>query len=451
MEVCDTSRPISEIRSYDVPTTLETLNYYATSTQFTEPPNKITTQHDDCFDDIIAYTDRIPLGTTLGIGAWNYPLVNCASKSIPSILFGNSMIYKPSEYTPSSALFMAELYEEAGLPEGLFQVLLGGGKSGNSNNNDNNNSGDNGMNVGQTLVEEYCSSILDCNTHGKISFTGSVNTGHQIAKQTTCKNGSNANFTFHRLNLELGGKSPLIILDDCNIDNAVQNAIMANWYSNGQVCSNGTRVYVHESKYDTFVSKLIDETSKLKIGHPMNDDVDIGPMISKEHMDRVLRYIDIGKHEDGATLYYGGERLCGPIKYGHNKDGGEDSQSFMYEYGNFLSPAIFADCTDDMKIVQEEIFGMVMTIMKFQDEKEVIQRANATKYGLAAGIITNDVNRAKRISSQLMAGTVWINTYNVANIAIPWGGFKQSGIGHENGIAAMEAWTTQKVTFVQTK
>lgn len=446
LEVGDTSRPISEIRSYDVPATIRTLSYYANSISSSSgAPTAANRLHLSDLDSnanansmTSYYTQRIPLGTTLGIGAWNYPLVNCISKSIPAILYGNSMIYKPSEYTPSSALFMAELYEEAGLPQGVFQVILGG------YTNDGN------YNVGQTLVEEYCSSVLHANTNGKISFTGSVHTGHQIAKQTT--NNNDNNFAFHKLNLELGGKSPLIIMEDCNMNNAIQNAIIANWYSNGQVCSNGTRIYVHESRYDEFVDKIVKETSKLNIGHPLNDNVDIGPMIHKEHMEKVLEYIHVGIHDDGATLCYGGERLTGPMTHGcnhtSNDDGNDDGQSLLYDNGYFLSPAIFVDCNDEMRIVQEEVFGMVMTIMKFKDEEEVIKRANGTKYGLAAGIVSNDICRAQRIASKLVAGTVWINTYNIADVEVPWGGVKQSGIGCENGTAAMEAWTTEKVMYI---
>ena len=424
LELNDTSKPISQIKSYDVPTAIETLSYYAYMPSIL--PSGSTLHHLDAHHSF-AYTHRIPLGLTIGIGAWNYPLLNAVMKSAPSLIFGNSMIYKPSELTPSSALFLAELYEECGLPKGVFQVVLGKGKD-----------------VGKTLIDEYCSTSINHNTEGKISFTGSVDAGHDIAAQTassctttpTTNNRINRmhNANFHRLNLELGGKSPLIIMEDCDIDNAVSIAIQANFYANGQVCSNGTRVYVHESINESFITKLVQETCKLKIGLPSQVDVDIGPMVSKEHMEKVVEYIQIGKNDDGATLVHGGEKVSSSI------DGHHD--------GYFLSPAIFVNCTDDMRIVQEEVFGMLMSVLTFEDDEEVIGRANATNFGLAAGIVTNNVKKAHRMASRLNTGTVWINQYNTSHVSVPWGGMKQSGIGRENGTAALEAWTTEKVVFM---
>lgn len=422
LETNETGRPIKEIQSYDIPTTIEALNYY--SYMPTILSSGSTYQHLD-HNHSLAYTIHEPIGITVGIGAWNYPLVNAVMKSAPALIFGNSMIYKPSELTPSSALVLAEIYEDAGLPKGVFQVLLGSGED-----------------VGKLLIHEYSSflsSSSTCrhnNTHGKISFTGSVTTGHNILSNSSSSSSSSI---LHKVNLELGGKSPLIIMNNCNLNNAISKTIQANWYSNGQVCSNGTRVYVHESIYDEFISKLIVETEKLNIGNPNDMNVDIGPMISKEHMEKVLRYIDIGVNEDGATLVYGGERL-------YNGNDGDDGN--VLSNGNFLSPAIFINCHDEMRIVKEEVFGMLMSVLKFSDEEEVLQRANASHFGLAAGIITNDLKQAHRMASKLKAGTVWINNYNMSHVSMPWGAVKKSGIGCENGNAALEAWTTEKVIFI---
>ncbi len=446
MEVYDTSRPIHEIQSYDIPTTIETLNYYSCMSSII--PSGVTYNQmslSSTNDQSFAYTMKQPIGVTIGIGAWNYPLVNAVMKSAPALIFGNSMIYKPSELTPCSTIRLAEIYEEAGLPKGVFQVLLG-----------------NGDDVGKTLIQEYMTSLstlsssssssinMNMNTHGKISFTGSVRTGRDIASMvssSTTPNNQKKNTMFHRLNLELGGKSPLIIMKDCNITHAVQNAIKANFYSNGQVCSNGTRVYVHELIYDEFISLLVQQTKQLKIGNPFDYDVDIGPMISKEHMENVLNYIDIGKNYDGATLLYGGERLT--LKNMKSSSGnGDDDNYELLSNGYFLSPAIFTNCNDNMRIVQEEVFGMLMSVLTFNSEEEVIQRANANEYGLAAGIITNDLKQAHRMASKINASTVWINNYNVGNVSLPWGAMKQSGVGSETGSSAIDSWTTEKVIYV---
>jgi acyl-CoA reductase-like NAD-dependent aldehyde dehydrogenase len=260
----------------------------------------------------------------------------------------------------------------------------------------------------------------------KVSFTGSVSTGLNVYQQ--------ASRQMKKVTMELGGKSPLIIFDDADVDNAVGGAMMANWYSSGQVCSNGTRVFVQEEILDEFVEKLLERTKKLRIGDPMDSETDIGPMAHKQQMDKVLDYIDIGVKE-GATLLYGGKPPSNLPE--HLKD------------GYYLEPAIFTNCTDEMTIVREEIFGMVMSILPFRTEEEVIVRANNTEFGLAAGVFTRDLNRGYRVIDNLDAGATWINNYNLAPINLPWGGCKKSGIGRENGVASVEEWTQWKSVYCE--
>lgn len=234
--------------------------------------------------------------------------------------------------------------------------------------------------------------------------------------------------------MELGGKSPFIVFDDAHIDNAVSGAMMANWYSSGQVCSNGTRVFVQEDVMEEFVERLVERTEKLKIGDPFDGATDIGPMAHKQQYEKTLQYIDIGVKE-GANLLYGGSRPSNLPQ--HLTD------------GYYLEPAIFTNCTDEMTIVREEIFGMVMSILSFQTEEEVIARANDTDFGLAAGVFTRDLQKGHRVIDGLDAGATWINTYNLAPIHLPWGGAKKSGIGRENGVASVEEWTQWKSVYCE--
>jgi acyl-CoA reductase-like NAD-dependent aldehyde dehydrogenase len=390
IEVMDTGRCISEIRMNDIPSAVHILSYYAHLPGILSHGSVC-----DVHSSLLSYTHREPLGVTAGIGAWNFPFLNAVSKSAPALVFGNSMIYKPSELTPSNTLVLADIYQEAGMPEGVFQVLLGDG--------------------------HVAAEMIHTEHVRKISFTGSLETGQKIYK--------NAAEHMQKVTLELGGKSPLIIMPDCDIDKAVQGAIDANFYANGQVCSNGTRVFVHESIKDDFLASLVLQTEKLKLGDPMNPATNIGPMISKAHMNKVLEYIRLGKEVDGATLVYGGEKL--------NSN------------GNFITPCIFADCHDGMTIVQEEVFGMLMSVLTFQDIDEVVARANATKFGLAAGIYTNDTANALKLSKRLQVGNVYINTYNEGPCEMPWGGIKKSGIGREGGsLEALYEWTECKSVYV---
>ena len=396
METLDTGRVIRETQ-FDVQEGMETLHYYAGLVN-SLGGGMYNVPGGSGYN--LAYAHREPLGVTVGIGAWNYPLQGALWKSVPALAFGNAMIFKPSEYTPSTALWLAQCYHEAGLPEGVFQVVLGG------------------KDVGEEL-------IMSENV-AKISFTGSLASGKRVYEL--------ASRGMKKATLELGGKSPLIVFDDANLDNAISGAMMANWYSSGQVCSSGTRVFVHESQMDDFVRKLVERTKKLRIGDPMDPRTDIGPMAHEQQMEKTLSHIDIGKKE-GATLLYGGTRV-------------KDLPNGLKD-GYFLLPAIFTDCTDDMTIVHEEIFGMVMSILPFSDEEDVVSRANNTEFGLAAGVFTKDIQRGLRMVKKMKAGTTWINNYNLTPVQLPWGGFKKSGIGSENGIGGVEAWTQWKSVYVE--
>jgi betaine-aldehyde dehydrogenase len=287
--------------------------------------------------------------------------------------------------------------QQAGLPEGLFQVAQGFAETGR-------------------LLSRHAGIQ-------KVSVTGSVGTGKAVM--------ADAAATLKHITLELGGKSPLIICDDAKLDNAVSGALLANFYSAGEVCSNGTRVFVHRSVKAAFIDKLRARVSAMRIGNPLDPQTQVGSLISAEHMDKVLGYIARGKAE-GAQVIAGGYRVTE----------GDLASGF------FVAPTVFDECHDDMAIAREEIFGPVMTVLAFDDEDEVIARANATQFGLSAGVFTNDLTRGHRMIAQLQAGTCWINHYNVTPVEMPFGGMKMSGLGRENGRAAIEHYTQLKSVYV---
>ncbi|ETM53147.1 betaine aldehyde dehydrogenase, variant [Phytophthora nicotianae INRA-310] len=394
LETIDTGRPIAETIVTDVLSATDCLNYYGGVSP------SVGGQHLELTGGSWAYTKREPLGVTAGIGAWNYPLQSAAWKSAPALAFGNSMVFKPSEETPLTALKLAEAYMEAGVPEGVFNVVLGAGET------------------GQALVEHQ--------DVAKVSFTGSVGTGRNVY--------AGAAKDLKKVTMELGGKSPLIVFDDADIEQAVAGAMMGNWYSSGQVCSNGTRVFVQRKIFDKFVQRMHERTLKLRIGDPLDPSTDIGPMIHEKHMKLVESYIEKGVAEGATLLKGGGERIM---------------PSEATKDGFFLTPAIFVDCKDDMTIVREEIFGMVMCILPFDTEEEVLTRANDTIFGLSAGVFTKDITRAHRMIDELQAGTTWINNYNLAPVETPWGGYKKSGVGRENGLAGVDSWTQLKSVYVE--
>jgi betaine-aldehyde dehydrogenase len=307
------------------------------------------------------------------------------------------MIFKPSDLTPLTALKLAEIMKEAGVPDGVFNVLPGDGRTG-------------------ALLAAHPAIA-------KISLTGSVPTGKKVMAA--------AAETLKQVTLELGGKSPIIVFEDADIESAVGGAMLGNFYSAGEVCSNGTRVFVHRSVKDKFVARLLERTAKIKLGDPTDPATQMGALISEAHMEKVLGYVQRGVAE-GAKLLCGGKRVT---------DGAMAA-------GNFVSPAIFDATGDDLTIVREEIFGPVMTILSFESEDEVVARANGTEFGLGAGIFTRDLTRAHRVIAELQAGTCWINTYNITPIELPFGGYKQSGLGRENSRAALDHYSQIKSVYV---
>ncbi|MDC9818362.1 betaine-aldehyde dehydrogenase [Pectobacterium polonicum] len=394
LETHDTGKPLSETRTVDIVTGADVLEYYAGLIPMLEG------QQIPLRDTSFVYTRREPLGVVAGIGAWNYPIQIALWKSAPALAAGNAMIFKPSEVTSLTALKLAEIYTEAGLPAGVFNVLTGTGKS-----------------VGQVLT-----------THpgiAKVSFTGGIASGKTVMANA-------AGSTLKDVTMELGGKSPLIIFDDADLDKAADIAMMANFFSSGQVCTNGTRVFVPQALQAQFEAKILARVQRIRIGDPTDELVNFGPLVSFPHRESVLRYIESGKRE-GARVLVGGEPMT---------DGD-------YAQGAYVAPTVFTDCRDDMKIVREEIFGPVMSILTYQDEGEVIRRANDSAYGLAAGIVTRDLNRAHRVIHQLEAGICWINTWGESPAEMPVGGYKHSGVGRENGITTLEHYTQIKSVQVE--
>ena len=395
LETQDVGKPISESLAVDISSAADALEYFG---------GMAAGIHGEFFDlkNAFGYTRREPLGICAGIGAWNYPIQIAAWKAAPALACGNSMIFKPSELTPVTSLELAKAFMEAGAPPGLFNVVQGDGR------------------VGTKLVEHPLVA--------KISLTGSVSTGKKIFAGAAAQ--------LKHITLELGGKSPLIIFEDADIDNAVSAAMLANFYTQGEVCSNGTRVLIQRKIFDSFLKKLVERTEKIRLGEPTDPATQMGAVISKAHLEKIIRFIDSGK-SSGARLLTGGFRPEKDFK-------GRDITS-----GNFLTPAIFTDCNDSMEICKEEIFGPVLSMLSFDSEEEVIERANNTPFGLSAGVFTNDIKRGHRLIHQLQAGTCWINNYNITPIELPFGGYKQSGQGRENSLAAIQHYTQLKSVYVE--
>ncbi|XP_072046168.1 4-trimethylaminobutyraldehyde dehydrogenase-like [Amphiura filiformis] len=393
MEVMDNGKPIWEAR-LDIWTAVDALDYFGSLAP------TLAGEHIKMPSGSFGYTIREPLGVCGGIGAWNYPIQMAAWKSAPALACGNTMVFKPSPLTPVTAVMLAELYTECGLPKGVFNVIQGQAETGH----------------------------LLC-THpdiAKVSFTGSVPTGTKIMQD--CAVG------IKPVTLELGGKSPLIIFGDSDVDNAVKGAMLANFLSQGQVCSNGTRVFVEKKIKDEFVEKLVARTEAMKLGDPSEDDTLVGATISHQQMDKVLGYVE-GAKKEGAKVLCGGDRVI--------------PENPKLSGGFFVRPCVLDNLNDGMTVVKEEVFGSVLGLLAFEDEEEVIQRANDTKFGLAGGVFTRDLGRANRVISRLEAGSCWINTFNICPAGLPFGGFKYSGLGRENGTVTIDHYTQLKSVYVE--
>ena len=387
LETYDTGKPYQETSVADATSGADALEYFGGMAA------TLTGQHIQLGENWV-YTRREPLGVCVGIGAWNYPTQIACWKGAPALACGNAMIFKPSETTPLCALKVAELLHEAGLPAGLYNVVQGMGEVGSAL-------------VGDPRVD-------------KISLTGSVPTGRRVYAAAAAG--------MKHVTMELGGKSPLLIFDDADVENAVSGAILGNFYSSGQVCSNGTRVFVQGGIKERFLSRLTERLGAAVIGDPLEPETNFGPLVSARQMEIVEGYIAKGI-EEGARLVTGGKRL--------NRN------------GFYLQPTVFADVTDSMTIAREEIFGPVMAVLDFDSEDEVMTRANATEFGLAAGVFTRDLARAHRVAAEFEAGTCYINTYNDAPVEAPFGGMKASGVGRENSAAAIEHYSQLKSVFVR--
>ena len=391
LETLDTGKPIQETSVVDVLSGADCIDYYAGLAA------TLTGEHVDLGPTAFGYTRREPLGIVAGIGAWNYPLQIACWKAAPALACGNAMIFKPAELTPLTAVKLAEIMREAGVPDGVFNVVQGFADTGR-------------------LLTRHPGIA-------KVSLTGEVGTGKKVM--------ADAAHTLKHVTLELGGKSPLIVFDDADLDDAVSGALLGNFYSAGEVCSNGTRVLVHRAVYEGFMQKLVARVERMRVGDPLDPGTHVGALISEEHMNKVIGFIERGRAE-GAKVAVGGRRVT---------DG-------ALARGFFVAPTVFEGCADDMAIVRDEIFGPVMAVLAFEDEDEVVRRANDTPYGLAAGVFTRDLARAHRVIARLQAGTCWINHYNVTPIELPFGGTKLSGLGRENSKAAIEHYTQLKSVYV---
>ncbi len=391
IETRNTGKPVMETKAVDIISGADCLEYYGGIA------STIAGQFIDLGSAAFGYTRREPLGVCAGIGAWNYPMQIACWKSAPALACGNALIFKPAEQTPNTAIELEGIYREAGLPEGVFQVAIGYGETGRS--------------------------LIAHPGVAKVSLTGSVPTGRLVMGE--------AAKGLKPATLELGGKSPLIVFEDADLDNAVSGAMMANFYSTGQVCSNGTRVFVHRSVLKDFLDRLKTRTKALRIGDPFDPETQIGPLVSASQLDLVLGHIARAKRE-GVTLLMGGERLTGGL----------------YDAGFYVEPTVFMAQDDSAAIVRDEVFGPVMLVLPFDTEEEVVTRANNTEFGLAAGVFTKNLMRAHNVIAALQAGSCWINDYNVTPIELPFGGYKNSGIGRENGLAAIEHYTQIKSVYV---
>ncbi len=386
LETLDTGKPLQETLVADATSAADSLEWFGGLA------GSLRGEHVPLGRDW-AYTIREPLGVCVGIGAWNYPTQIAAWKGAPALACGNTMVFKPSETTPLCALKVAEILSEAGAPPGVYNVIQGAGE------------------VGAALVGD--------DRVAKVSLTGSVPTGRKVYAA--------AAQGMRHVTMELGGKSPLIVFDDADLDAAVGGAINGNFYASGQVCSNGTRVFVQGGIKARFLDRLVERLSGVVMGDPMDEAVNFGPMVSEEQMRIVEGYIAKGL-EEGARLVTGGGRVNRP--------------------GFFLQPTVFAEVSDGMTIARDEIFGPVMSVLDFETEDEVVARANATPFGLSAGVFTADLTRGHRVAAAFQAGSCWINAYNLTPVEVPFGGAKLSGVGRENGLAAIEHFSQLKTVYV---
>ena len=390
LETLDNGKPLHVAKAVDVAKTIACYRYFAGWA------DKVQGKTIPIDGDFFCYTRHEPIGVVGQIIPWNYPMLMQAWKLAPALATGNTVVMKPAEQTPLSALRIGELILEAGFPEGVVNLLPGFGPT-----------------AGAAIA-----SHMDID---KVAFTGSTEVGRLIMEAAAKSN-------LKRITLELGGKSPNIIFEDTDLDEAVEGAHMGLFVNQGQSCCAGSRVFVEEKIYDAFVEKSVARARKRRVGDPLDPRTDQGPQVSQSQFDRVLGYIESGQR-DGATLACGGERVG--------------------DRGYFIQPTVFSDVRDEMQIAREEIFGPVMSVIPFKDVDEVVERANRTSYGLAAGVWTRDIKKAHAVANAVRAGTVWVNCYHVLDTRAPFGGFKQSGIGRELGEYGLQQYTEVKTETVK--
>ena len=390
LETLDNGKPLSESLNIDLPATIACYRYFAGWA------DKIQGKTIPINGPFFCYTRHEPIGVVGQIIPWNFPLLMQAWKLAPALAAGNTVVLKPAEQTPLSALRVGELIIEAGFPPGVVNILPGYGPT-----------------AGAAIAHH-----MDID---KVAFTGSTEVGHLIMEAAAKSN-------LKRVTLELGGKSPNIVFADADMDEAIEGAHNALFFNQGQCCTAGSRLFVEQKCYDEFVAKSVERAEQRIVGDPFEEKTQQGPQVDREQFNKVMRYIESGMRE-------GGELLCGGSRVG--------------DRGFFIEPTVFADVQDNMKIAQEEIFGPVMSIIKFQDLDEVIRRANTTMYGLAAAVWTRDITKAHAIANNVRARTIWVNCYNVIDAAAPFGGFKQSGLGRELGEYGLEQYTEVKTVTVK--
>ena len=388
LDTLDNGKPINETTKADIPLVIDCFLYYAGWA------DKIHGETIPVRGDFFNYTLREPVGVVGQIIPWNFPLLMAAWKIAPALACGNTIVLKPAEQTPLSALRLGEICQEAGLPDGVLNIVTGYGPT-----------------AGAALAEH-----MDVD---KIAFTGGSATG-RIIMQAASKN-------LKRISLELGGKSPNIVFADSDVDSAVDGAMTGIFFNQGEVCCAGSRLFIEKSIHEEFVEKLSNKAANMRVGNPEDTGTQMGAQVSKEQFDKILGYIETGKQE-GAKLVIGGER-CG-------------------ERGYFIKPTIFDAVDNNMRIAKEEIFGPVVSAITFEDVDEVVRQGNLSVYGLAAAVWTKDIKKAHRLARDLKAGTIWINTYNAFDAASPFGGFKQSGFGRELGVHALELYTHVKSVWI---
>ncbi|MCB0461555.1 MAG: aldehyde dehydrogenase [Flavobacteriaceae bacterium] len=385
----DNGKPIWLAKAVDIPRASSNFRFFANATtQFASE------SHESVGHDAINYTLRQPIGVVGCISPWNLPLYLFTWKIAPAIAAGNCVVAKPSEVTPMTAYLLSEICNEAGLPKGVLNIVHGLGTT-----------------AGQAIIEHP-----DIKA---ISFTGGTATGAHIAKVAAPM--------FKKLSLELGGKNPNIIFDDCDYEDMLNTTIRSSFGNQGQICLCGSRIFVQDTIYEQFKKDFVNVVSKQKVGHPSARDTKIGALVSKSHLEKVLSYVDIAKDEGGKILY-----------------GGNQLTIEGYENGYYMEPTIIEVPTDECRVNQEEIFGPIVSIMPFKTEDEVLQMANKVKYGLSATLWTNDLKRTMRMTNQLQAGIVWVNTWLMRDLRTPFGGVKDSGVGREGGFEALRFFTEAK-------